>query len=95
MKLEIVEKRENKLLNREEIKLDVVFDNSPPTRLELLNTLSDTFKVPKERIVIVKMLARFGIKLLNVHCHLYKSVEDLKKYENKYIIKRMEKVLAG
>lgn len=95
VKFSIVAQYYNKLLRRNDIKMLVDYDGATPKRAELLKLIADYLKVSEDRIAIVKMENLFGQHRLSVHCHVYDTVEDKKKYERKYVLKRQEVEASG
>ncbi|MCS7136001.1 MAG: hypothetical protein RMJ14_00145 [Nitrososphaerota archaeon] len=95
VKFSIVAQYYNKLLRRNDIKMLVEYDGATPKRAELLKLIADYLKVSEDRIAIVKMENLFGQHRISVHCHVYDTVEDKKKYEREYVLKRQEVEVSG
>ncbi len=95
IKLSIVSEFYNKLLHRKDIKMLVDYDGATPKKTELLKLIADHLKIPDDRIAIVKMENLFGQHRLAVHCHIYDTAEDMKKYEREYVLKRQEVEVSG
>lgn len=88
MNLEIIEDRNNPLLNRRELDVIVIYESGTPRRDEVREEISKKFGVEKERIIIEKMESLFGSNKAKAHVHIYDSVEYAKKYERKHILRR-------
>jgi len=86
--LEIIEDRNNPLLNRRELDVIVIYESGTPRRDEVREEISKKFGVEKERIIIEKMESLFGSNKAKAHVHIYDSVEYAKKYERKHILRR-------
>ena len=89
MELEIIEKRENPLLNRTEIKFRVKHQGEKTPERELVkNDLAEMLKVNKSLIIIDYIRPGFGMALSSGYAKVYKSMEDAKRVEPSYILKR-------
>lgn len=95
MKIEIQLDSYNKLLKRRDLILRAEHDGVTPSRREMLKKLSEFLNVPEDRIAIVRMVNVFGQHKVSIHCHVYDTPEDMKKYERKYVLKRMEAAIVG
>jgi len=94
-KISILSESYNKLLHRKDIQMLVDYDGATPKRAELLKLIAEHLKVSEDRIAIIKMESLFGQHKLSVHCHVYDTVEDMKKYEREYVLKRQQEVEAS
>lgn len=94
-KLLIASEFYNKLLNRKDIQILIDYDGATPKRDDVLKLIAEYLKVSEDRIAIVKMENLFGQHRLSVHCHVYDTAEDMKKYERKYVLKRQEVEVSG
>jgi len=89
MELEILEKRENPLLNRTEVKFRIKHEGEKTPERELVkNDLAEELKVSKDLIIIDYIRPHFGIAMSSGYAKIYKSVEDGKKVEPDYVLKR-------
>ncbi len=89
MELEILEKRENPLLNRTEVKFRIKHEGEKTPERELVkNDLAEELKVSKDLIIIDYIRPHFGIAVSSGYAKIYKSVEDGKKVEPDYVLKR-------
>ncbi|RLF42015.1 MAG: 30S ribosomal protein S24e [Thermoplasmata archaeon] len=89
MELEIIEKRENPLLNRTEIKFRVKHQGEKTPERELVkNDLAEMLKVNKSLIIIDYIRPGFGMAISSGYAKVYKSMEDAKRVEPSYILKR-------
>jgi len=89
MELEIIEKRENPLLNRTEVKFRVKHQGEKTPERELVKSdLAEMLKVKKSLVIIDYIRPSFGMAISSGYAKIYKSVEDAKKVELSYILKR-------
>ena len=89
MELEILEKRENPLLNRTEVKFRIKHEGEKTPERELVkNDLAEELKVSKDLIIVDYIRPHFGIAVSSGYAKIYKSVEDGKKVEPDYVLKR-------
>lgn len=93
--LSIVSEFYNKLFRRRDVRMLVDYDGATPKKAELLRLIAEYLKVSEDRIAIVKVENLFGQHRLSVHCHVYDTVEDLKKYERKYVLRRQGVEVSG
>ncbi len=95
VKISIVSESYNKLLRRKDVQMLVDYDGATPKRAELLKLIAEHLKVSEDRIAIIKMVNLFGQHRVSVHCHVYDSVDDMKKYEREYVLKRQGVEVSG
>jgi len=89
MELEMIEKRENPLLNRTEIKFRVKHQGEKTPERELVkNDLAEMLKVNKSLIIIDYIRPGFGMAISSGYAKVYKSMEDARRVEPSYILKR-------
>ncbi len=81
MKIEILSKKDNKLLNRVEVKARLSDFASTPKRTEVMEELSKKIEAKPEVIAIKKIGQEFGKKEAIVTANVYDSEEHLKKTE--------------
>lgn len=88
MNFEVIQDRKNPLLNRRELDLLISYESSTPKRDEVRKMLSEKYGVEVERIIIEKMESIFGTRKAKAHIHIYDTVNDVKKYERRHVLKR-------
>ena len=89
MELKILEKKENPLLHRIEIKFEVSHPKSKtPTRDEVRNLLAANLNADKSRVILNDMHTPFGSPVTRGFAKIYDSVENAKKIEPDYILIR-------
>jgi small subunit ribosomal protein S24e len=89
MKVEIVDKVENPLLKRAELKFRVDHAGAPtPKRLEVRPQLAALLGVAEDLVVIDKFSSTHGRQVASGIARTYVSKEQLEKIEPKYLLKR-------
>jgi len=91
MKLEVIEKKEEPLFNRENIKVNLNFEGKTPSRQSLKDKLSTQLKANSELVIIRKIGQKFGSTSASCEARIYKDVESLKKLESQKYIKNNTK----
>ena len=89
MKIEITEKKENKLLERIEITAEVEhLGESVPTRNDFLSKLAATLNKERNQVVLIKMEAKYGVGRSIARVHVYETAERAKAVEKDFLLKR-------
>ncbi|RLG51123.1 MAG: 30S ribosomal protein S24e [Thermoproteota archaeon] len=88
--IEIVERKKNPLLYREEIILKFRFQGPTPSRKEVREAVVSFLGVNQDRVVIRKISQEYGMPEAKVLVMLYNSSEKAKEIEPKHIIARHE-----
>ena len=89
MEIEVVEKMDNKLLNRMEVRFRVVHTGKKTPERELVkNDLAEMFKVKKEQVIVDHIKTKFGVQESIGYAKVYKTVDDAGKVEPEYLLKR-------
>lgn len=88
MEVKIESQKENKLLERKEMIVIVLFNGPTPKRDEIKNSICSKLGIPLDVIILRKTESRFGTKKLKITVHIYKDVEKLKKTESRHILVR-------
>ena len=78
--MEIIEQKQNNLLNRQEIVLTLE-QESIPSKNEIAKMLAKQFKTEEENIIIKKINSKFGSKKFEISAKIYKDAESRQKYE--------------
>jgi ribosomal protein S24E len=82
MELTITKKRDNLLLSRMEITLEVDFVNEPtPKKEDIKKKIASSEKADEKLVVVKSMETSFSSGKADVLVHIYKSEEELKKTE--------------
>ncbi len=89
MEIEILNKKENKLLKRQEVEALIKHHNAPvPKRDSVLSKIAAMLNKERNQVVLIKMNAKYGIGESNARVHVYDSVEQAMKTEKPYLLKR-------
>lgn len=76
----ILEEKENKLLNRKEIKI-VVESEKAPSEKEVIDFISNEKKADKELIKVDRIKGKFGRRTFLLELKIYNSKENMDKVE--------------
>lgn len=89
MKVSIIEKGENPLLKRLEIRFEVDHTGGPtPKRLDVRRELASQLGVPEDMVVIEKFATTYGRQVASGIARAYDSRERLEELEPKYLLER-------
>jgi small subunit ribosomal protein S24e len=89
MKVDVVDKVENPLFKRTEVKFRVDHAGAPtPKRLEVRPQLAALLGVAEDLLVIDKLTSTHGRQIASGIARTYTSREQLEKVEPKYLLKR-------
>ncbi len=89
MKIDIVKKTENKLLDRTEIEVQIEHHGEAvPKRDDFLNRLSAQLNKERDQVVLIKLEAKYGRGESTALVHAYDSAERAKAVEREYLLKR-------
>jgi small subunit ribosomal protein S24e len=89
MKVEVVDKVENPLFKRTEVKFKVDHAGAPtPKRLEVRPQLAALLGVAEDLLVIDKLASTHGRQIASGIARAYSSREQLEKVEPKHLLKR-------
>ena len=89
MEIVVDRRRENKLLEREEIHCRVKYDGSTPARKKIKEALKKHLGMDGY-VVIQKVEPLFGMKEAKVYAKIYLSEAVAKRIESNYVFKRGE-----
>lgn len=90
MEVEVVDRRENKLLNREEIHCIIKYNGATPSRQQVKEELKKALGL-NGFIVIHRIRPMFGIMQAKVYAKVYPSEAEARKVEEDYILRRETK----
>jgi len=89
MELKILERRENPLLHRVEIKFEIVHPkDKTPTREDVRNLLAANLNAEKKRVILDRMHTTFGEPRTQGVAKIYESVDHAMKIEPEYVLLR-------
>ena len=87
--LRVVSERFNSLIKRIEVEAVVTHQGmSTPSRRDLVEVLSRLYSRSPELVVVRKIESEYGMGMSRVYAHIYESLDRLKLYEPKHILKR-------
>ena len=87
MEIEIEQRRENKLLGREEIHFRVRYDGSTPSRKKVKENLKNALGL-KGFIILQYVKPVFGSREAKGYAKIYESEKKARQIESSYITKR-------
>ena len=88
MEFELVEKKENSLLERTEIIAIVSFDGATPQTQQVREVIVQKLGCNPDLTVIRKTEPKFGETKVELKVHIYKTPEKMKKVEEAFVLKR-------
>jgi ribosomal protein S24E len=88
MKIKVIEKKTNKLLDRLEVHFEVEAEKETPKRLEVRSKLAAMINYDENLVVIKGIHQETGNRSSKGVAHAYKTVDNLKHVEPEYLIKR-------
>ncbi|HHC18964.1 MAG TPA: 30S ribosomal protein S24e [Euryarchaeota archaeon] len=89
MELTIESKRYNPLLKRTEIYARIVHKKAAtPSREDVRNLIASEFGVKKDLVIVQYIRTGFGWTVSKAYVKIYDSLDDLKKVEPKYVLRR-------
>jgi small subunit ribosomal protein S24e len=89
MEIEIVEKHDNILLERTEVKAKAQHPKeSTPARKVISEALKEVLGLKKEVLVVDSVDSSFGKNESSIFAKIYKNVESARKVEARHILKR-------
>ncbi|MGA1872294.1 MAG: 30S ribosomal protein S24e [Thermoplasmatota archaeon] len=89
MEIDILEKHDNLLLERTEVKVKVKHTKeATPSRKEISAALKETLGLKKEVLVVDSMVSRFGRDETELFAKVYKTIEKARSVESNHILKR-------
>ena len=89
MEVKVVEKNENQLLRRTEVRFEVDHSGTAtPKRLDVRKQLADALGVPEEMVVIEKFSTMHGRQVASGLARAYDSKERLTELEPKFLLER-------
>lgn len=88
MEVEIIEVRENPLLERKEIKFRIRHEDRTPSRKEVRELLIKEFNTSPNLLVVESIKTEFGRREVRGYAKIYKSEERLRSVERPHIIRK-------
>ncbi|HDM22512.1 MAG: 30S ribosomal protein S24e [Methanomicrobia archaeon] len=88
MKIEIIEEKENPLLERKEIKFKVIPEKGGEKYEDVREKIAAMLDLDKNKFVIQYMKPQFGKKEYRGFLKIYNDEKTMKEIEEEYILKR-------
>lgn len=88
MNIIIEHKKENTLLSRTELKIDLTYEGATPSRMELRKKIAAHIGAAEELVVIKKVDVSYGFQKAVVTAYVYKTKQELDKLEPPYLLTR-------
>ncbi len=89
MKVEVLSKEENKLLNRLEVKFALQYEEGgTPTRDIVRGELEKLLKAKGKLLVIDHISTEFGKREARGYAKLYDTIEEASKVERRHVLRR-------
>ncbi len=88
MEFKIVEKKEKPMLDRLELKADLVFAGAVPSREEVRKKVASSEGVSDNLVVIKNIKSAIGYGKAQILAYVYKDEASLKKIEYEYMVNR-------
>ncbi|MBU1120346.1 MAG: 30S ribosomal protein S24e [archaeon] len=88
MKIEIIKRKSNPLLLREEIEFKVIDINITPSVKAVREKISAALEKKPETVVIARILQKHGRKEVECSARVYESIEKMKEVELSYTLEK-------
>ncbi len=92
--MELTQEKQNMLLNRRELKLDVSELASPPSMENARKMVSEKFSVPEENIHINKIAGKFGSNDFTILANIYPTNSERDKFHLRHKKQKEAKAAA-
>lgn len=86
--MEVINKFENKLLNRTEVLGRIAGEGKTPTRYEVISQVAKQMKVEEDLVIVHNISSQYGSSTANIEVTVYNDKETLEKLTPKHILKR-------
>ncbi len=88
MEIKVTDEKDNPLLERKELDIQVVYEGATPKREELRNALIAMLNSNKELLILDSLKVKFGAQELTAEARIYKKKEKVLEVEPEYMIAR-------
>ncbi len=93
MEIDILSKKENKVLDRTEVKFDCIYSNeATPKLLDVKSKLVALLDTKKELIVVDSVQPQYGQAKAAGYAKIYGSVESLNNIETEHVMAKNKEV---
>ena len=90
MTLKILHEKYSKLIDRKELELEVTFDKSTPSNLEIKKEIASKLKTKEDLVAVKNIHQLFGLKKARIIAYVYNKEEQVKRLEAKKEKKKKE-----
>lgn len=88
--IEILERKRNPLLAREELVARITFDGGTPSRVDIRKMLADELGEDQQKIFVRKVTQEYGLTEASATVMIYDTLEDASELEPKHVVARHE-----
>ncbi len=88
MKIEVLEEKDNPLLDRKEIVAKIVHDDSTPSRDDVRSKAIAKLKAKKDIFILDSIKTRFGARESIAHIRIYGSKDRVLEIESEYVLRK-------
>ncbi len=88
MKVEVLKERETPLLSRKRVSLMAEYQGPTPSRMDFLKEVAKIVDSDPSLIIIKHIYTRFGRQKAKIIAHVYSNMDDMKKLEGEYLLKK-------
>jgi small subunit ribosomal protein S24e len=88
MDIEIINEKENLLLDRKEITFNISHADATPSRDSVKNTLVALLNSQSELVIVDKLATQYGTQNTVGYAKVYSDAKRANEVENKYILER-------
>ncbi len=81
MQLKLLEKKENPLLSRSEVKGELTFDGATPKEADVKKLLATTTKSDEKLVKVKNIYTHNGHQKADIHAHIYTDEKVMKELE--------------
>ncbi len=91
MEIKVLSDNEEKLFNRRNIIFSIVSSDKTASKAEALVELCKKLNLKPNATVITSIEQGFGLKVSTAHAHAYHDAGNIKRFESKRLLERMER----
>ena len=88
MNLRVIEKKEEPLLSRQTVAIDLTYDGATPARKTLLKEVASVLGVSEGLVSILRVKNTFGATKARIAVHVYKESKEKERIEKSYLSAR-------
>jgi small subunit ribosomal protein S24e len=88
MDIDIVDREENPMLHRTDVRFEVVHDEATPSRLSVRDSLAAKLNKDSDEVVVHELDTKFGMRTTVGYAKVYDSPEFARDVEQEYMLER-------